>query len=167
MIPEPARWVDGAAVVYVAKRPVRGRHVNLKVGDPFPFQDAQIIRGLAESAGCDPDEAARLPFAELPYVEIRTIAAPPLPEAAVPPAAPRPAPEPPPPLTLESLAEMVRALAGAVDGWARTIERMPASSTQAQKARAQVGAVARRAERLLAAAPTVPLGLPPGGPARR
>lgn len=56
---------DEAVPLYFAARSIRGRNMELKVGDLFPFQDKGFIQGLTVSLKLDP----RLPFAKLPYVK--------------------------------------------------------------------------------------------------
>ena len=54
--------------MYFAKLPLSTPRLMLRVGDPFPVQHKQVIRGLGLAYGVP--NAMDLPFAALPYVEI-------------------------------------------------------------------------------------------------
>lgn len=54
--------------MYFAKQPLETGRLKLAVGDPFPVQHKQVIRGLGAAYGVA--NAMDVPFNELPYVEI-------------------------------------------------------------------------------------------------
>jgi len=54
-------------IVFVATRALKARHLTLKKGDPFPFQDRAMIRALGPAFGVP--NADELPWSELDYVE--------------------------------------------------------------------------------------------------
>ena len=66
----PVRHGDDVSwPIYVATQPIEIGRVQLKLGDRFPLQDKQTIRGYARALGV-PD-GDRRPFYELPYVAVR------------------------------------------------------------------------------------------------
>lgn len=53
--------------MYFATKALKGR-VSLRVGDPFPVQDKNGVRGFGTAYGVP--NAFDLPFDQLPYVEV-------------------------------------------------------------------------------------------------
>lgn len=54
--------------MYFAKQPLKTARLELRIGDPFPVQHKQVIRGLGVAYGVP--NAMELPFNELPYVDV-------------------------------------------------------------------------------------------------
>jgi hypothetical protein len=59
----------GVRLEFVAARPIRGRYFSLEEGEPFPFQDRAIIRGLGPALGVL--DADRRDWSDLDYVRGR------------------------------------------------------------------------------------------------
>lgn len=55
--------------LYFAKKALKATRVNLREGQPFPFQDKFTIKGLARAYGVDD----QTPFGELPYVQVLNV----------------------------------------------------------------------------------------------